>query len=174
MCAILKARIPDREDHRMLTSDSPTKQKLRVYLDNCCYNRPYDDQSRLKVSMEAQAKLEIQQQIRDGKLELTTSYILEAENAVNPFAAKRTDIQSFIDHYTKVFVSDHMDAKVRQKAAEIMNSGVKLMDACHVACAILSDCDFFLTTDKRLLKYHTDAIRLMNPAAFILEQEVEG
>ena len=44
---------------------------LRVYLDNCCYNRPYDDQSQLKISMEAQAKLEIQQQIRDKKLELT-------------------------------------------------------------------------------------------------------
>ncbi len=47
---------------------------LRVYLDNCCYNRPYDDQSQLKISMEAQAKLEIQQQIRDEKLELTVSY----------------------------------------------------------------------------------------------------
>ena len=45
---------------------------VRVYLDNCCFNRPYDDQSQLKINMEAQAKLEIQQQIRDGKLELAT------------------------------------------------------------------------------------------------------
>ena len=51
------------------------RQMLRVYLDNCCYNRPYDDQSQLKISMEAQAKLEIQQQIRDGNLYLTVSYI---------------------------------------------------------------------------------------------------
>ena len=118
--------------------------------------------------MEAQAKLEIQQQIRDGKLDLAASYILEAENAVNPFATKRTDIQSFIDHYTKIFVSDRMDAKVRQKAEEIMKSGVKLMDACHAVCAMISDCDLFLTTDRRLLKYHTDKIRLMNPAASIV------
>ena len=115
---------------------------LRVYLDNCCYNRPYDDQSQLKISMEAQAKLEIQQQIRDKKLELTVSYILEAENAANPFAAKKTDIQSFIDSYAKVFVSSQMDVEVRKKAAEIMTTGVKLMDACHVACAILADCAF--------------------------------
>ena len=150
------------------------RQMLRVYLDNYCYNRPYDDQSQLKISMEAQAKLEIQQQIRDGKLDLTVSYILEAENAANPFAAKKTDIQSFIDSYAKVFVSDHMDADVRKKAAEIMKTGVKLMDACHIACAVLADCDVFFTTDKRLLKYQTDEIRVMNPAAFILEQEVEG
>ncbi len=34
-------------------------ERLKIYLDNCCYNRPYDDQSQLKVSLEAQAKLEI-------------------------------------------------------------------------------------------------------------------
>ena len=39
------------------------------------------------------------------------------------------------------------------------------MDACHVACAILAECDFFFTADKRLLKYQTDEIRVMNPAA---------
>ena len=158
----------------MLKGDLPAKSKLRIYLDNCCYNRPYDDQSQLRISMEAQAKLDIQQQIREGILELATSYILEAENAVNPFSTKRSDIQSFIDRYAKIFVSMHKDAEVRKKAAEIMNTGIKLMDACHVACAILAGCDFFLTTDRRLLKYRTDEIRLKNPAAFILEQEVEG
>lgn len=123
--------------------------------------------------MEAQAKLEIQQQIRKGKLELAVSYILEAENAANPFAAKRAGIQSFVDRYANVFVSTHMNAAVRKKTVEIMNAGVKLMDACHVVCAILSDCDFFLTTDRRLLKYRTDEICLINPAVFILEQEDE-
>ena len=28
---------------------------MRIYLDNCCYNRPYDDQSYLNVSLETQA-----------------------------------------------------------------------------------------------------------------------
>ena len=142
---------------------------MRVYLDNCCYNRPYDDQFQLKVAMETQAKLEIQQQIRDKKLELAASYILEAENAANPFEVKRRDIQAFIDTYAKVFVGDNKDKDVRKMASEIMKSGVKLMDACHIACAILADCDIFFSTDKRLLKYQTDAIRIMNPGTFIIE-----
>ena len=146
---------------------------MRIYLDNCCYNRPYDDQSQLKVAMETQAKLEIQQRIRDGRLELAASYILEAENAVNPFEMKRTDIQAFIDAYAKVFVSENADKEVRKLAAEIMESGVKLMDACHIACAILADCDVFFSTDRRLLKYRTDAVRIMNPATFIIELEDE-
>ena len=37
---------------------------MRVYLDMCYYNRPYDDQSQIKVSLETQAKLHIQDQIQ--------------------------------------------------------------------------------------------------------------
>ena len=66
-----------------------------------------------------------------------------------------------------------MDAEVRKKAAEIMKSGVKLMDACHVACAILAGCQVFMTTDKRLLKYQTNEVRIINPVIFIVEQEAE-
>ena len=34
-----------------------TEKILRIYLDNCCYNRPYDDQSQIRISLEAQAKI---------------------------------------------------------------------------------------------------------------------
>ena len=27
---------------------------MRVYLDNCCYNRPFDDQTQLKVRLETE------------------------------------------------------------------------------------------------------------------------
>ena len=142
---------------------------MRVYLDSCCYNRPYDDQSQLKVNLETLAKLEIQHQIRSGKLELAASYILVSENAVNPFEQKRTDIQSFVDTYTYIFVSRNQEATVKRIAASITKTGIKLMDACHIASAIIADCDIFFTTDKRLLKYKTNSIRMMNPAEFILE-----
>ena len=42
---------------------------LRIYLDNCSYNRPYDDQTNMQVQLEAQAKLFIQSSIKDGKYE---------------------------------------------------------------------------------------------------------
>ena len=126
-------------------------EHYKIYLDNCCYNRPYDDQSQLTISLEASAKLEIQQQIRDGKVDLSTSYILIAENSANTFESKRSDIQRFIDEYTHTYVSEDSDTDVKKLAADIMDTGVKLMDACHVACAIIAGCDYFITTDKRLL-----------------------
>ena len=33
---------------------------MRVYLDNCCYNRPFDEQVQLKVRLETVAKLAVQ------------------------------------------------------------------------------------------------------------------
>lgn len=30
---------------------------MKIYLDNCCYNRPYDDQSQVRIQLETQAKL---------------------------------------------------------------------------------------------------------------------
>jgi hypothetical protein len=37
--------------------------KMRLYLDHCCFNRPYDDQSSLVVYLESEAKLSVQRKI---------------------------------------------------------------------------------------------------------------
>jgi hypothetical protein len=48
---------------------------LRIYLDNCTFNRPFDDQNQLKIKLETEAKLYIQQAIANGTFELVWSYI---------------------------------------------------------------------------------------------------
>lgn len=53
---------------------------MKIYLDNCCYNRPFDDQSQLKIHLETQAKLYIQAKIKEGVYDLVWSYILDYEN----------------------------------------------------------------------------------------------
>lgn len=66
--------------------------KKRIYLDNCCLNRPYDDQSQLRISLETQAKIYIQNLVKTGQLELATSYVLQYENSRNPFDLRRMPI----------------------------------------------------------------------------------
>lgn len=56
---------------------------MRIYLDNCCFNRPFDDQAQIRIMLEAEAKLKIQDDILQKKFELAWSYILEAENRAN-------------------------------------------------------------------------------------------
>lgn len=65
---------------------------MKIYLDNCCYNRPFDDQTQMKIHLETQAKLYIQAKIKEGAYDLVWSYILDYENGKNPYDEKRLAI----------------------------------------------------------------------------------
>ncbi len=144
---------------------------LKIYLDMCCYNRPYDDQSQLKIFLETQSKLHIQALIRDKKLKLITSYMLRYECSNNPFEMRRNTILDFIRENTYAYVGDERKMLIEAKAAEIMQTGVKFKDACHVASAVYAKCEYFISTDKRLLKYKSEEIKMVSPIEFIIEME---
>ncbi|MDD5319252.1 MAG: hypothetical protein PHD43_01305 [Methylococcales bacterium] len=83
-------RLPPAVRDRLQIShrDSDTiKHELTmlIYLDNCCFNRPYDDQSHANIFLETQAKLGIQENSLSGKYQLVWSYILQYENDQNPY-----------------------------------------------------------------------------------------
>lgn len=146
---------------------------MRVYLDMCCYNRPYDDQSQIRVSLETQAKLHIQGLIQEKQLELVTSYMLRYECGQNPYEMRRKAIMQFMDTHTMAYVGLERKATIEPMAMEIMKTGVKFKDACHVASAIYAKCEYFISTDRRLLKYRSNEIRMVNPIEFITETEDE-
>ena len=144
-----------------------------IYLDSCCYNRPYDTADQLTVVLEAQCKLYIQQLVKDGLITLVSSYMVRYESSQNPYAERRENIEAYIRQYSSVYVSDERKAEIEQAAADIMRTGVKFKDACHVASAIYAKCDYFITTDKRLLKYKSPQIKLVTPIEFVLLLEGE-
>ena len=47
------------------------------------------------------------------------------------------------------------------------------IDAYHVATAIYAGCDYYISVDKRLLKYQSDEIYLVPPIEIIMETEGE-
>lgn len=141
---------------------------MRVYLDNCCYNRPYDDQGQMRIHLEAEAKLYVQQMIVDGQIDLAASFALDYENDRNHNRAKRERIAQFMRENERIYVGNLRYDDVANIAKQIMTTGLKRMDATHIACAILAECDYFLTTDDRVLKYHSDKIKVMSPCEFVL------
>lgn len=126
---------------------------MRVYLDNCCFNRSYDSQSQMRISLETQAKLYIQESIRKHEIELAASYMLWFENGQNPYEIRRQAITEYIRNNTSVYIDYDKMEEVANEAKSIMETGIKQKDAIHVASAIIAGCDCFLTTDIRLLKY---------------------
>ena len=113
---------------------------MRIYLDMCCFNRPYDDQIQMRVALEAQAKLHIQNRIQEGVYDLIGSYILDYEVSRNPFDMRRNSITSFIHRNIKGYVGPERENTVSSIASDIMGTGVKEKDALHVASAIYAHC----------------------------------
>lgn len=140
---------------------------MKLYLDNCCYNRPYDDQSQAVISLEAQAKIKIQEEITTGKHVLVSSYVEIFENNQNPYESRRESISAFLEKNTSEYIGNNRVLQISEIANEVMESGIKEFDALHVACAIYANCDYLITTDKRLLKYSSDSIAVINPVDFI-------
>ena len=140
----------------------------KIYLDNCCYNRPYDDQSQLKIQLETQAKLKIQHDIKQGDYKLVWSYVMEYENSNNPFEEKKRAIAPWKDIADENIVESE---SILQYAEGLADKGIKTYDALHVACAVEAGCDYFLTTDKKLLNTQIDEITVVNPIQFVIEKE---
>ena len=137
---------------------------MKVYLDNCCFNRPYDDQTSLIIQLETEAKLHVQDLILLGKVELVWSFILDYENNANPFEEVRSRINGW-----RMFASADcsLSDEIMIIASKLMERGLRQKDASHVACAIHLGTDYFLTTDKKILNKHIDGIIVLNPIDFI-------
>jgi len=139
---------------------------MLIYLDNCCFNRPFDDQSSIRVKLETDAKLYTQLQIKTGKIELAWSYILDFENEANPFIERK----STVEKWKRLSVVDVVENEtILSLAARFSVYGLKAKDALHVACAVEAKCSFFLTTDDIVLKKMSgkSEIVVINPTEFI-------
>lgn len=122
---------------------------MLIYLDNCCFNRPFDDQSQVRILLETEAKLAIQQRIRNGSLQLAWSYMLDFENSANPYEDRRISISP----WRNLAVVDVSGSDViLSQARRISELGFRAKDSIHLACAIEAGCAVFLTTDIGILK----------------------
>ena len=99
--------------------------------------------------------------------------MLRYECSNNPFEMRRNTILDFIHKNTFAYVGEERKTKIEAKAVEIMQTGIKFKDACHVASAIYAGCEYFISTDIRLLKYNTKEIKMVSPIEFVTEMEGE-
>lgn len=68
--------------------------------------------------------------------------------------------------------SDIQESSDLLEVANLLNQkGIQKIDCLHIACAILSKCEYFLTTDDGILKCgkEIDDIRIDDPIGFIKE-----
>ena len=144
---------------------------MRIYLDHCTYNRPFDNQNNIKNQLETSAKLYIQEQIKQGKYELVWSYMSDFENNNNPNIENRKTIQLW-ENIAKYKCKSSENILILGN--EIEEKGIRANDALHIACAIESKCKYFITTDTTLINKKIAEILIINPIDFVRNMEEQN
>lgn len=124
-----------------------------LYLDNCVFNRRFDDQSSDRVRNETAAVLRILAEIESPSLSLAWSYVNEAENSFNPYEEGRLAISKW-KYIATIEIGE--SERIINDAAVLVNTELKSKDALHLAAAVAAKADFFLTTDDKILKRVSD------------------
>ena len=143
----------------------------KIYLDTCCLNRPFDDQTQERIRLESEAVLAIISRIEKGEWDWIGSEVLMDEIEQTPDTQKLSRarlLSGFIKQMVEIG-----EAEV-ERSKELQGEGFKEFDSLHLACAENAKADVFLSTDDRLLKLAKRIssrlhIRVENPLAWVEE-----
>jgi len=136
-------------------------------MDNCCLNRPYDDQAAPRVRLEAEAIELILNAVVESRIRLLWSNALDVENEQNPFEERRTGIARWKEAAAALV----MDApELRARAQRLVLDGFKPLDALHLASAAAGRASHFLTVNDGILKKREKALEIVvaSPLEFVL------
>jgi predicted nucleic acid-binding protein len=147
---------------------------VKIYLDVCCLNRPFDDQTQDRIHLESEAIILILKRFRSGTWEWISSEAVSFEVGQTPDEERRHRVESLI-RYADYSVL--IEAPIVKRASQIKGMGFNAYDAIHLACAEHCNADVFLTTDDKLLRLarvnssHLK-IKVHNPLIW-LKEEIE-
>ena len=139
-----------------------------IYLDTCCLNRPYDEQSQPRIQLEAGAVLAILQRITAGEFHIANSSVLQFEVTRIPDPTRRNSILHFLN-YSNTFQT--LTPEIEHRGIELNSLGFKRLDALHLAVAEVMKTDVLLTTDDQFLRRATEhsasiSVPVQNPVQF--------
>ena len=121
----------------------------RIYLDVCCLNRPFDEQTQARIRLETEAILEILDRCQAGMWTLITSKALEAEINQTPDRERIENVKTILlIAKIKVLSGDWLS----KRGLELQKLGFTTYDAAHIASAERAKASIFLTTDDRLFR----------------------
>lgn len=150
---------------------------MRIYLDVCCLNRPFDDQSQSKIHLESEAVLVIIANGMAGKWSFVGSDAVdvEIENTSDADRHKKvSDLAGLIYSEQIAYTSG-----IISRAKFLRGFGFRKMDAIHVSCAEVAKADVLLTTDiqfTKLAKKNSEVLKVFveNPVIWLAKQEEEN
>jgi len=145
---------------------------LKIYFDNCCYNRPFDDLTQSKIYLEAKAIESILLIYEKKELEIYTSQAVLFEMSNISDSSKKSQVEDL--HNALPLKNIEYTDLIKNRAIELKEYNIKDLDSLHIAFAESAETDYFITTDKFLLnisKRLTIKTKIISPIDFIMEVE---
>ena len=137
---------------------------MKIYLDNSALNRPFDDQSLLKIRLETIAIIFILELVDKRKIKLVNSSVIEYENFQNPFFERRIWISAYL---SKASFYQKLNLKIKERAKEIERLKIPPIDSLHLASAEVVPVDYFITSDYDILRKYKGELKVLDPIKFI-------
>ena len=142
---------------------------MKIYFDNCCLNRPYDDLSDNVVRMESEAILTI---INICEIRRWTFYSSDVlfDEILNMTDFDRQEKVLLLYYSASMHIA--LTDEIVSRAKNLERFNIKSYDALHLASAEAGNADIFLTTDNKLLKaaQRADiALVVKNPLTWLTE-----
>jgi predicted nucleic acid-binding protein len=144
---------------------------MRLCLDVCCLNRPFDDQSQDRIRAESEAVQLIFDLCVIGRFRWVSSDVVEAEVARNPDNGRRNALLGLLKAADERLV---YGPQVEPLARVYVAQGLKAFDAAHLALAATFGCDILLTTDDAFLRcaerlQPPSNVKVENPARWLTQ-----
>lgn len=144
---------------------------MKIYLDVCCLNRPFDDQTQDRVHLEAEAVLSIFKYAERGELLWLSSDVVKYEISNTPNTERRERLFSLESRSSQCL---QLTETIMQHAESFQRLGFTTYDALHLAFAASENVDVFLSTDDKLIKRaqrYPDEVRVTvaNPLTWLHE-----
>ena len=144
---------------------------MKIYLDLCCLNRPFDDQRQDRVRLEAEAVLLILTHIQTGEWQWISSEAMDFEIEQAPDSERKERIKLLLTQAERTILVEQAE---ETRARQLETLGVHTFDALHLACAESGKVDVFLTTDDRLLRLAVRQakqlrVKVQNPLTWLRE-----
>jgi hypothetical protein len=138
---------------------------MNIYLDNSVLNRPYDNQRQPRIWLETICFVLILQLLEKGEAALVRSTFHLLENNESRAVEKREWVTACLNLASSVA---RTTAAMEHRANQLVKTGLRPLDAAHLAAAESAAADFFVTCDDQLIRKYRGPLRALTPPELIL------
>ena len=142
---------------------------LKIYLDNCCYNRPFDDLTNEKNALEAKAIEDILVRAANKEVTLYSSAAVDYELYSIGEGNKKNQVKNLYNLLDLEYIQ-HSES-IEKRVDELEKQNIHHMDAYHIAYSEEGKVDYLITTDRQMLnsgRKSDTKIKIINPIEIII------